>query len=344
MPKRHRLALIGLGMGSTPHAQSLNDLADRVEVATACTRSVERARAFGERFAFPISHDLDAIAADPSINSVLIATPPNSHLELVTQFAKAGKHILLEKPLDVSVARAEALVETCERCKVRLGVVFQHRFRPASLQLRKLVQSGALGRIAIANVYVPWWRPQSYYDVPGRGTLARDGGGVLITQAIHTLDLYLSLIEGVEEVMAYATTSPLHRMETEDVVSAALRLRGGGIGTLAASSASYPGFEESIELIGALGTAHLQGAALQVQYQDGRSESAGAAAATGGGADPMAFTNDAHRAVLAEFLDAIEQGRDPVNSGRAGLKVHRLIAALLESARQRGPVVVAGDV
>ncbi len=343
MPERHRIALIGLGMGATPHAQSLNDLSDRVEVAAACTRSVERARAFGERFAFPLSHDPDAIAADASINCVLIATPPSSHLELVTQFAKAGKHILLEKPLDVSVARAEAVVEICAQCNVRLGVVFQHRFRPASLHLRNLVQRGALGRIAVANVYVPWWRPQSYYDVPGRGTLARDGGGVLITQAIHTLDLYLSVIKGVEEVMAYATTSPLHRMETEDVVSAALRLRDGGVGALAASSASFPGFEESIELIGTLGTARMQGAALQVQFQDGRSESAGAAAATGGGADPMAFSHEAHRAVLGEFLDAIEQEREPVNSGRAGLKVHRLIAALLESARLRGPVVVAGD-
>ena len=327
-------------MGSTPHAESLNDLRARVTVAAAYTRSRERASRFAEHVAFPLAHDLDAIAADASINCVLIATPPSSHLELVTQFAQAGKHILLEKPLDISVPRAESLVQTCHQHQVRLGVVFQHRFRPASLRLRELVQSGALGRIAIANVYVPWWRPQSYYDVPGRGTLARDGGGVLITQAIHTLDLFLSLIDGVSEVMAYSTTTPLHTMETEDTVTAALRLSNGGIGALAASSATYPGFGESIELTGTLGTARLAGAQLQVHFQDGRTETAGEAAATGGGADPMAFTNEAHRAVLAEFLDAIEQDRDPVNSGRAGLKVHRLISALLESARCRGSVSV----
>lgn len=341
MSARHRIALIGLGMGSTPHAQSLNDLQSRVEVVAAYTRSAERAGAFGKNFTFPLSHDLDGIVADASITCVLIATPPSSHLELVERFAAAGKHILIEKPLDVSVARAEALVAVCARHRVRLGVVFQHRFRPAALRLRELVQAGALGTIAVANVYVPWWRPQSYYDVPGRGTLARDGGGVLITQAIHTLDLFLSLIDGVTEVMAYGGTTPLHRMETEDTVAAALRLKGGGFGSLSATTASYPGFGESIELIGTKGTARFAGAELNVHFQDGRAEHAGAAAATGGGADPMAFTHEAHRAVLGEFLDAIEQNRDPVNSGRAGLNVHYLIAALLDSVRLRTPVFVA---
>ncbi len=340
MAGRHRIALIGLGMGSTPHALSLADLRERVEVAAAYTRSAERARTFAERFAFPVSHDLDAIELDTTIDCVLLATPPNSHLELVERFAQAGKHILLEKPLDVSLARSEAVVEACARHKVRLGVVFQHRFRPAALRLRELAHSGALGKIAIANVTVPWWRPQSYYDVPGRGTLARDGGGVLMTQAIHTLDLYLSLIEGVTEVMAYAGTTPLHRMETEDVVAAALRLAGGGFGSLAATTASYPGFDESIELVGTLGTARLAGAQLEVHFHDGRTEHAGETAATGGGADPMAFSHDAHRAVLAEFLDAMDQGREPVNNGRAGLKVHCLIEALLASASRRAPVPV----
>ena len=344
MTTKHRIALIGLGMGSTPHAQSLNDLKARVEVAAAYTRSAERASTFAKRFSFPLSHDLADIAADASITCVLIATPPSSHLELVEYFAAAGKHILLEKPLDVSVARAEALVTACARHQVRLGVVFQHRFRPAALRLRDLVQAGALGPIVVANVYVPWWRPQSYYDVPGRGTLARDGGGVLITQAIHTLDLFLSLIDGVSEVMAYGGTTALHQMETEDTVAAALRLKGGGFGSLAATTASYPGFGESIELIGANGTARLAGAELNVHFHDGRVEHAGEAAATGGGADPMAFTNEAHRAVLAEFLDAIEHNREPVNSGRAGLKVHYLIEALLDSVRHRTPAVVAGVV
>ena len=336
----HSLALIGLGMGATPHAQSLLDLHSRVKVAAACTRSPARAAAFSQRFAFPIRHDLAVIERDAGIDCVLIATPPNSHLELVQRFARAGKHILLEKPLEVSVEKAEALVRLCEDAKVKLAVVFQHRFRPGAIALKKLLETGDLGKLVASNVSVPWWRPQSYYDVPGRGTLERDGGGVLMTQAIHQLDLFLDLTGGVTEVVAIADTTPLHRMETEDTVAAALRFRHGGIGTLAATTASYPGFGESMELTGTQGTARLVDGRMTAHFHDGTSKTAGETGGGGGGADPMAFSNEAHCAVLAEFLDAIDENREPVNSGRAALNVHYLIDALLVSARNRVPVAV----
>lgn len=300
--KHHALALIGLGMGAAPHAQSLLDLKSRVTVAAACTRSPARGAAFVQRF------------------------------------ARAGKHILLGKPLEVSVEKAEALVRACEDANVKLAVVFQHRFRPGALALKKVLNAGRLGRLAISNVSVPWWRPQSYYDVPGRGTMARDGGGVLITQAIHQLDLFLDLTGGVSEVMAYATTTPMHQMETEDTVAAALRFHHGGIGALAATTASYPGFGESMELTGTNGTARLVDGKMTVHFHDGTVKTAGETGGGGGGADPMAFTNEAHRAVLAEFLDAIDENRAPVNSGRAGLAVHYLIDALLVSAHSHVPV------
>jgi predicted dehydrogenase len=189
---------------------------------------------------------------------------------------------------------------------------------------------------------VRWWRPQSYYDEPGRGTLARDGGGVLLTQAIHTLDLFLTLTPPVAEVVAFSATSALHRMETEDSVAAALAFDGGALGALDATSAAYPGFTETISLVGMKATATLAGSQLDLHHQDGRRESLGEATATGGGADPMAFTHDAHRAVLGELLDALDEGRAPMNSGRSALRVHYLIDALLESARRRTPVAVRG--
>lgn len=343
MATRHRIALIGLGMGATPHAQSLIDLADRVEVAAAYTRSPERAVAFARRFKFPIRHDLQAIADDPAIDIALIAAPPSAHLALVELFATRGKHILLEKPLEVSLERSQALVAIAARAGVRLGVVFQHRFRPGATRLGALLAEGVLGRIAAANVYVPWWRPQSYYDVPGRGTLARDGGGVLITQAIHQLDLFLSFTDPLAEVSAFAATSTLHRMETEDMVAAALRFAGGAIGSLMATTAAYPGFGERMELICEHGTAILADGALEAHLHDSRVVQAGTTGGGGGGADPMAFSNDAHRAVLAEFLEAVESARDPVNSGRAALRVHHLIEALLASARARAPIAVGRD-
>lgn len=338
MPARHRIAMIGLGMGAKPHAQSLIELKQRVEVVAAYTRSPVRAAAFAARFDFPLTHDLAVIERDASIGCVLIAAPPNAHLELVERFAACGKHILLEKPLEVAPARCEALVAACARAGVRLGVVFQHRFRPGAQRLAQLLAQGVLGRIAVANVSVPWWRPQSYYDQPGRGTLERDGGGVLITQAIHTLDLFLSLAGAVTQVAAFAGTTALHRMETEDVVAAALRMHSGAIGALMATTALYPGFGERIELAGDAGSAILADGELVVHTHDGRSERAGQSGGGGGGADPMAFSNDAHRAVLADFLDAVEAGRDPLASGRAALEVHRLIEALLLSARLQQPV------
>jgi predicted dehydrogenase len=337
---RTRVAIIGLGMAVTPHAQSLRDLADRVVVAGAFSRTPKRRDDFAQRFDFPLTDDLETLAGDRSIAAVLILTPPRTHLPLVERFAAAGKHILLEKPLEADTARAEAVVETCERAGVRLGVVLQHRFRPAARALAGWLRESALGDIAAASVCVPWWRPQTYYDEPGRGTLARDGGGVLITQAIHTLDLFLSLTPPLSDVAAFAATTPLHRMETEDIACAALRFRNGALGTLDATTASYPGFAERISIVGTRGTAHLTAGKVDVHWHDGRRESVGEEATLGGGADPMAFANDAHRAVLAEFLDAIEQDRPPRNDGHSALLVHDLIDAVLASSRAHTPITV----
>jgi UDP-N-acetyl-2-amino-2-deoxyglucuronate dehydrogenase len=339
-PPCRRIALVGLGMAVTPHAQSLRDLRERVDVAGAFSPTRERRDAFAARFDFPVTDDLDALVNDPTIAAALILTPPRTHLPLVTRFAHAGKHVLLEKPLEVDTARAEGVVDACDRAGVALGVVLQHRFRPAARALAECVAGQRLGEIAAASVSVPWWRPQSYYDEPGRGTLARDGGGVLLTQAIHTLDLFLSVAPALAEVAAFTRTTPVHRMETEDIACAALRFGNDALGTLNATTACYPGFPERIEMIGTRGTAILSGGKLDLAWHDGRHEAAGEDGMLGGGADPMAFANDAHRAVLAEFLDALDAGRAPSNSGRAALAVHDLIDAVLASSKSRAPVAV----
>src|SRR5690606_37828114 len=255
----------------------------------------------------------------------------------------AGKHILLEKPLERSTERARRLVDAVERAGVKLGVVFQHRFREASEHLRRLVENGALGELAAANVIAPWWRPQSYYDEPGRGTLERDGGGVLITQAIHTLDLALSLTGPVTEVAAIAGTTRLHRMETEDFAGAGLRFANGAYGSLMATTAEYPGFPERIELIGTKGTAILAAGVVTVHYQDGREARFGEEQSTGGGADPMAFPHDAHRALLTDFLDAIDHDRAPRVTGREALRVHHLIDAVLRASAEGQTVAGSSD-
>ena len=167
---RHRVAIIGLGMAVTPHAKSLVDLKDRVEVAAAFSPTEGRRRAFAERFPFPLADNLDAILDDPTIDAVLILTPPNTHLDLVRRAAAAGKHVLLEKPLEISTARGEELVRVCRDADRKLGIVLQHRFRPAAIRLRALIDAGDLGALISASAGIRLWRPQSYFDEPGRGT------------------------------------------------------------------------------------------------------------------------------------------------------------------------------
>jgi UDP-N-acetyl-2-amino-2-deoxyglucuronate dehydrogenase len=339
---RHRIAIVGLGMAVTPHARSLLDLAGRAEVAHAMSPSAARRQAFAARFQFPTTDSLQQIVDDPSVTAVAVLTPPNTHLEIATALARAGKHILLEKPLEVSTARAERLVATCRDAGVTLGVVLQHRFKPAAERLAAIIGTGSLGDIVSCSTTIPVWRPQSYYDEPGRGTRTRDGGGVLLTQGIHTLDLMLSLAGPVAEVCGYARTTPIHRMETEDLVCTAVRFANGAFGVIDATTTAYPGGPERIALVGTRGTASLAGTALAVRHHDGRTEDLAADPAAGGtGADPMAFPHDYHLGVWRDFLDAIDERRPPRISGEEALKVHRLIDALLAAGDSSGKVAVA---
>jgi len=327
-------------MAVTPHAKSLLDLKDRAEVVWAVAPSEKRRAAFSAHFPFPTTESLDPVLADPSITAVGVLTPPNTHLEIVEKLARAGKHVLLEKPLEITTARSEGVVAAGEKAPVTIGVVLQHRFKPAAEKLSERLKAGAIGKVVSCSTQVPWWRPQSYYDEPGRGTFARDGGGVLISQAIHILDLMLSLAGPIEEVCGYALTAA-HRMESEDLVTAAVRYANGAVGTIEATTAAYPGFGEQIRFIGTEGTATLAGHAFRIQRTDGSGEEFTPNIAAGGvGADPMDFPHDLHLAVWRDFLDALDTGRPPRVSAREALNVHRLIDALIKAGRSDKKVKV----
>ena len=343
---KHRIAVIGLGMAVTPHARSLVDLAGRVEVAAAYNRSEARREAFAEKFpGMPTTGDLDAIVGDRSIDCALILTTPDTHLDLVRRFAKAGKHVLLEKPLEITTARAVEMIGICRKAGVKLGIVLQHRHRAPGIRLREILRSGRLGRVVGASVFIPCWRPQKgYYDQPGRGLKARDGGGVLLTQGIHTLDVFLSLTARPVEVTGYAATTPIHRMDTEDIVAASVRYADGAIGVVDATTTAYPGFPERMQFFCEKGGAVITGTELKVAFHDGTTEVIEADKAVGGtGADPMAFPHDHHREVLKDFLDALDEGREPLVTGEIALRTHRFIDAILESSAQGRPVRVVHD-
>jgi UDP-N-acetyl-2-amino-2-deoxyglucuronate dehydrogenase len=340
MKKKRRVAVIGLGMVVKPHLMSLADLSDRVEIAACYTPSAQRQAAFRATYPkLPLITELDRVLADRSIDAVIILTPPHSHLDLILGCAKAGKHALVEKPLDVSVERALQGIRAMEQAGVTLGVVLQHRFRPASKRLHALLANGKLGKLVSGSASIRWWRPPAYYAQAGRGMKARDGGGVLLTQAIHTLDLFQHLAGPVARVAALAATSPLRRIDTEDIATAAISFKDGAIGTIDATTVAYPGFPERIELACERGTAILTAETLDLYFQDGRHVHEEGAVSKSGGADPMAFSHEAHRGVIADFLDALDEGR--AVSGREAIKVQALIEAILRSAQEGRAVEVA---
>ena len=334
----HRVALIGLGMAVKPHALSLLDLYPRVEVAAAYARAPERRAHFAASYPFPLVDTLAAILEDTTIDTAIVLTPPWTHDELVRRCAAAGKNVLVEKPIDVNGERAAALVDCCERAGVAFGVVFQHRFRPASLALHALRERRGLGEMLSASASIRWWRDAGYFAQPGRGTHARDGGGVLLTQVIHTLDLLLHLVGPPASVSALVDNSGQRGLDTEDRVAAAVRWANGASGVIDATNLAYPGFTERIDLAGTLGSAVLEGERLLVQLKDGSEIRVDAEAGSSGGADPMAFSHSAHRALISEFFNAIDAGREPTNSARSGLTVQRLIDALLDSGRTQQAV------
>jgi predicted dehydrogenase len=309
------------------------ELGDLADVRWAASRSPDRTRVFSESYPFPVTNDLDAAITDPAVQAVIVLTPPAAHLEVAERCFAAGKHVLVEKPLELTVERGKRLVEAGRRSGKRLGVVLQHRFRPASLRLREIIQGGALGEIEAASMTVPWWRPQSYYDEPGRGTMARDGGGVLLTQAIHTLDLFRSLVGASAVEAAQVTTTGLHGMETEDYVSALIRLGNGAPGTITATTAFMPGHPERIEIIGRRGSANLVGGRLRVDYLDGSDEVVEAEGSTGSGANIMDFPIDAHRAFIRNFLEACRDDRDPAITGEDALASQQLVDDILARGR-----------
>lgn len=322
-------ALIGVGMVAPTYAAALSQLTDRITLTGALASGPTSARNFLDEHA-PTGRayaSIDEIAQDPAITFVLLITPPNARREIVQTLAAAGKHILMEKPVERTLTAAAELCDIAERYDITLGLMLQHRARPAALALRGM----DLGPLRAVEIAVPWWRPQSYYDAPGRGTYARDGGGVLITQAIHTLDLALQFTGPVTEVLAQTDT--LHDMEAEDFVTAALRFENGAPGTLFASNASFPGRAERIILHHTQASAILEANQLTIAWRDGRTERHGADAPSGAGADPVAFAADLHRDMIADFAVALSENRAPLAPARSALPVHSLIQAIERSGK-----------
>lgn len=263
-------AIVGLGMALAPHMASLADLGGRARLAYAVTRSLGRRAAFEATYGSAPTHDLDAVLADPAVDAVILLTPPDSHRDLGGRILSAGKHLLIEKPAGLVTDDTRFLADQAKVSGLLVAPVLQHRFRPSVRAVEKIISSGESGRLCGVHCLIPWWRPQAYYDEPGRGTYARDGGGVMLTQAIHTLDVLRALCGGVRISAAHAVTSLLHQMEAEDMVCALATFGPDAApGTIMATTACFPGMPETMTLIFERMTIRLEGLQAQVFHHDG---------------------------------------------------------------------------
>ena len=334
------IALIGLGMVANTHVAAINDSALPLSLCGVLGRDPARTAAFAAKHGTRTYDNLEQIAQDKTVDFVILATPPDARSDIVQTLAAAGKPILMEKPVERNLTAATRIVKICEAAGVPLGIVFQHRARAASIALKQEIEAGTLGTISSVELRVPWWRDQAYYDAPGRGTYARDGGGVMISQAIHTLDLALWLLGPASSLQAMMRTTPLHQLEAEDWAGALLEWQNGAIGTFMATTAAAPGAPETISIHGTKASAHLGSGMLTITWPDGTSRTTGANSTTGGGADPMAFTHEWHQSVIEDFATSLTEGRPPMASGRDALHSHRVIDAMERANDTAIPTII----
>jgi len=334
-------------MVANTHVQAITGLHGKVRLKGVFARGQQKAHEYATHAASICGYQchvystIEAVANDPKLDFVIVATPPNARIDIINLFATSKFPILLEKPIERTTAAATEIVKICEDQNVLLGMVFQHRARLASMTLRNLMKSGELGKLGLVNIETPLWRSQSYYDEPGRGSYERDGGGVLLSQAIHTMDLALSLAGDVTEVQAISRTTRFHEMESEDFVTAGLRFANGAIGNLLATTANYPGEPECITFHFDAAVAKLERASLRIFWRDGKTETFGEDEQPIAGVNgPIEFKSTWHGGIISDFADAITHGTEPMVSGREGLKVHRLIDALVASSDQKKAIAL----
>lgn len=333
--------IIGVGMIANFHARAIQD-AQGAHLVGCSSRRAEPAQEFASKHDCRAFDSLEAMLADPEIGAVTICSPSGAHLDPALAAAAAGKHIVVEKPLEVTTERCDHIIDACECAGVRLGAVFQSRFHESSRLMKRAVESGRFGKITLGDAYVKWYRSQEYYDSGAwRGTWNLDGGGALMNQAIHSVDLLLWLMGPVVEVSALTDTLTHERIEVEDVAVANLRFASGALGVIEATTTAYPGSLKRIEISGSNGTAILEEEDIKAwQFADEtpedeqvRSSMAGRTETGGGAADPAAIGHHGHTALIEEFVNAINENRPTELDGREGRRSVELIRAIYESAK-----------
>jgi predicted dehydrogenase len=290
----------------------------------------------------PVFATVEEAVRAPGVDVVVITTPSGAHLEPAVTAAAAGKHVVVEKPLEITGPRCERIIEACDRHGVKLCTIFPSRFADANVTLKAAVDAGKFGRLTLGEAANKWWRSQAYYDDGGwKGTQALDGGGALMNQAIHNVDLLLWLMGPAASVCGLTATLAHERIEVEDTAVAAIRFTSGALGVLTATTSVHPGYPKQIAVHGDRGSAVIeQEDVLKWDFTPSTPDDAAVkerfaakVGASGGAADPKAISHEGHRRQLADFVAAIRENRPPKVDGREGKRAVDLICAVYESNR-----------
>jgi len=339
--REYRFGIIGLGMISHFHAKAIQAMKGARLVAVA-SRSKAKADEFAAQYGVEGLGSYRALVERDDIDIVTICTPSGAHQEPATMAAQHGKHILCEKPLEVTLPRLDRMVEVCRRHRVLLGGIFPSRTSEVYQQIKRAVDAGRLGRITLGSAYVKWWRPQTYYDSAAwRGTRKLDGGGCLMNQGIHTIDLLQWFMGPAVEVRAFTACLAHTRIEVEDVAAVAIRFKSGALGVIEGATSAWPGHAKKIELCGDQGgvATREDDLATWTFAKPARGDAALLArlgardTGKGGAADPKAISFIGHQRQFEDFVAALRAGRAPMVDGAEGRKAVELILAIYRSAR-----------
>jgi UDP-N-acetyl-2-amino-2-deoxyglucuronate dehydrogenase len=335
------IGIIGGGNSSETHARAAKAISG-VEIAAIYGHNREKTARLSDLYGGRVYDDLHSMLRHKPLEMVLIGSPSGLHAEHGIAAAKQNLHVLVEKPIDVTTTRATELIDTCERAGVKLGVCFQDRFSPQIGDLKRLLETGALGKPILVSGQVKWYRPPEYYaGSRWRGTLELDGGGALINQGVHTIDLLLWLMGDVTRIHAMARTA-LHNIAAEDTLVATFEFANGAVGTFEATTAAYPGYSRRVELTGSEGTLILEDDRITAcdLRSDGELLSSAVADKSSQSTSAVLADSSGHQRVLEDFLHAIETGGRPRCDGQEGRRSIELVEAIYESARTGEPVMV----
>jgi len=339
--KTWNFGIIGAGLIADFHAKAIAEIPNAKLVAC-CDVVFDKAKKLADKFGVRAFESYEELLKLKDIDIVTIATPSGLHKEPTIAAAEAGKHVICEKPLDINLKRIDAMIKAHEKAGTRLGGIFPYRFNDAMGPLREAINSGRFGTITYAGIYVPWWRTDAYYKDSWHGTWKLDGGGALMNQSIHMVDMLCDIMPPIESVMAFAATRGHPQIEAEDTSVAILHYTNGALGIIYGTTASYPGQFRRFEITGTKGTVvQVENSFTVWRFADERPEDEetrknfGKIEGGGGVADPAAITHENHRRNFKAFIDSLETGRDFWISGQEARKAVEVILTIYKSAREQ---------